>query len=660
LTSGSDDNEPREDTPEVASSEAPVAADARVDGAPRHFLARIDAEAPRVLLALTILLLAMGWHLTWPDLNRDFNNLHGWADCQDAHMARMHAEEGGWKTGFRPVEYRLHDATDAYRYAHYGILTTSLVSLVFEVAPPRWEHLALRLAGIGTSCVFLAGLYLLARRLFGQRFAAWALFFGALSPQVLYFGAFPASYVIGNAFAVFAFWAYVAWREGGRRAHLAAWIALLLAALFSSIYLVGATLGIGLDFLLNRALPERRRVGLAVALALLPGAVLAAQALHYRYGVEWITGHVPWGSGVAQNIHSRTHFELLGTFSFYSKIVSFVIWAFSPAALIGFASFLAIDTPRAIRHWRSPSGSAQAWRPLFVAGTLGLAAIAVPFPQSTLTHDFTWTVLLVPMALMAAAFMMRTRSVLAGAVAVVLTSVAAFAGSHELASRNNSPPAEWELGVGLRLATPKGSFVRIPWDGALSTFMLDYYAHRELLPRVPDEYRAVVPEPRFVVEFPPIPDDAAAIYVPGANETIVDRSPGERTALPATGETYRGGTWELVSSGLTGQYGGLAIVELEWRLLSGAGVPPSIEIGQRVQGAWTRLGTFRLRGNGMTRWPTPREASHRDGFLVTLAGAGPILLRFVDPATGGEIWADSGRREVYIDDAPGATHDLPE
>lgn len=615
----------------------------------------------RVLIAVTVILLAIGWHRTWPDLNRDLNHLHGWASCQDAHMARMFAEEGALRTGLRPVEYRLFDAADSYRYAHYGILTTAIVSLVYEVASPAWEHRALRLAGMLTTCTFLLGLFLLARRLADECFASWALFFGAISPQVFFFGAFPASYVIGNTFAVMAFLAYVGWRRGGNRWQLAACVGLLTGAHLSSVYLVGASVAIGLDIALNRTLPDRRRVWGATAFALLPLVLIGVQELHYRHGVEWITGHAPWGSDVAQNVAQRMHLELLGTIDLYKRLVDDLTWRLSPVALVSFVVFLAIDAPRAIRRWRAGSPEIGTWRSLFVFGTLGLAAIVVPFPQSTLTHDFTFTVLLVPMSLMAARLLSRTRSAVAACAVVILTSLGAFAGTRQFKNVNNSSSAEWQLGVALRLATPRDAIVRLPWDGAESFFMLQYYAHRALLPDVPEPYRAVgLPEPRFVVGAPPIPDAAAAIHVPGMHGSIIDLHPGERPSLPIGVETYRRGAWELVSRGITGRYGGLAIVELDWILHRAEGAPPSIEIGQRVRGKWARLGVFRLRGNAMESWPSPDGVPHRDGYVVPLAGAGPILLRIIDEGTGMRLAADSGRLEIYVEDIPGVTQELRE
>src|SRR5713101_5411399 len=61
---------------------------------------RLSLARSHAVVLLSVLTLFCGWHRTWPDLNRDFNHLHGFGECQDAVLARTIAEEGLVKLGF--------------------------------------------------------------------------------------------------------------------------------------------------------------------------------------------------------------------------------------------------------------------------------------------------------------------------------------------------------------------------------------------------------------------------------------------------------------------------------------------------------------------------------------------------------------------------------
>ncbi len=237
----------------------------------------------RALIIGSVLTLFVGWHVTWPDLNRDFNHLHGWEHCQDAHLGRMIAEEGAAKLGFAPVVFKFFDAGGNYfYYTHYPILTHAAISLLFHFTSSANAHRTLRVAGMLVTLFFLYGLYLLARQLHGTRFAAWVLFFGAVNAETFYFGVFPSMQSFALLFTVFAYWAYLRWRQRGALPAAILCVLALVGGYLSTFLFYPASLPIAADLFCCDPGRTRRHRLLAGGAVLLPVVFFVAVQLHYR------------------------------------------------------------------------------------------------------------------------------------------------------------------------------------------------------------------------------------------------------------------------------------------------------------------------------------------------------------------------------------------
>jgi hypothetical protein len=602
------------------------------------------------LVAMGLLILVVGWHATWPDLNRDFNHLHGWGECQDAQLARSIAEEGLVKLGFAPVVFKFFDAGDHYwYYAHYPVLPHAVLSVVLHLASPAHQHRALRLAGMSMALVFLLGVYLLGRELYGTSFAAWALFFAAVNAQTFFFSVFQAMGSLAILFAVFAYWSYLRWRRTGRRLPLVVCVASLCGGYLSDFFFYPAALPIIVDILCCYPVRTRRHTLVAGFLLLLPLLIFVAVQLHYRYGIALLTGKEVYSTGSEQNLAHRTHYELLLTFTFYKRLVEGCLWYLSPPILVGALAYYASHASSVLRG--SARGSiARRWQDVFVILTLSLGACVLLFPQSTLDHEFTYQFLVLPMSLACAGAVYRLTSVVVKTAIAAVTVAAAFGNTAALKSMNNSPQWEFKTGVGLSLFTPEGSFVRTALEPNYY-FMLLYYAHRNLLFHVPEELRPLNVPVRFDLAFgAPVAADACALFVPGTNAVVVDHTPELRPTLVPIHATYGNGAYEIVAARVTASYENMHLVEIAWRQNWAIVGSVGIEIGQIAHGQFVSLGRFTPRGGCADTSAEAGAPSHREVYFVETQHTGlPIIMRLFDPQSGRSFHDDGGTVDISLE-----------
>ena len=618
------------------------------------FLRRVRTR--HVLVALTVAVLAVGWLHAWPNLNRDFDHLHGWGYAQYAQLARMFAEQGVRHLGFAPAEYALHDIGDNYRYfIHDSPVVYLLLSVPLRLAPRGLDHLALRLTGMVTTVAFLAVVYALARRLRSRDFAAWVLFFAAVSAEVLFFGVFPSE-TIGALFIALAYCTYLGWRSAPRNGWPVLAIASLVAAnLCYTVFAFPAALPILVDLaLFDPAGLRRRRWTQMSLIALIPFLVFAALRLHYEVILPWLVSKPIWAADVGTTLYARLRYSLLVSPAFYLRLV----WdAFRYVSPVGTAVAVAYVIQRLARvrrpQRRAPAAS---WQRAFIASTFTMVLFLLAFPKSALDHEFELFQLIVAFALLAGWFVVE-RGVATKAIAIIATIAMAFASTTHFSHRDNTPQWEFQTGVAIRLATPQPAFVRVPMDGREFYAMLLYYAHRDLLFDVPKRFRPVGVSQRFAVYFFPhkVPMDVAAIYSRPSNAVLYDAEPAARPLLPAVNRTYEGGRWRLLGAGITASYGPWRLVEIQWESARPTDAHLVIQVGEWKRRGWSALFTARLRGNTVDTSSAPTGTRFRDGFLVKAFGGNGIALQVFDERGGQGVHADDGALATPLSEvAPGS------
>ena len=611
----------------------------------RHF----DLKLANLLVVVSVVTLIYGWHYTWPDLNRDFNHLHGWGECQDGHLARNIAEEGLLKLGLAPVAFKFFDAGDHYwYYTHYPILPHAILSLVFHVVSPASEHRALRLASMAMTLLFLCGLYLLGRELHGASFAAWALFFAAVNAQSFFFGAFEPMGSLAILCAAFAYWSYLRWRRTGTRLPLVLCATSLLGGYLSSYFFYPASLPMAVDLFYCHPHRTQRRTLAAASLILLPVVLFISIQLYYQHGVALLTGKEVFTTGAAQNLAHRTHYELLLSFGFYQRVLQELLWYLSPPMVIGAAAYYAARVSLLAVAWRTRP-LARRWKDVFIILTVALAACLFLFPQSTLDHQMTYLFAILPLSLAGAAAVYRLRSYAVTTLVIAATIVTAFAGSDSFKAMNNSPQWEFKTGVALSLFTPPGSFVQTVINPNYY-FMLLYYAHRNLLFNVIEQLRPAGVPIRFDLSFgSPAPPNACALLVAGTDAVIVDRAPHLRPKLLPVHTTYGSGAYEIVAARVTGTFENMHVVEIGWRQTRSSSESLGFDVGQVVRGQFVSLGRLKPSAGCLDASENHGGPVHREAYFVeTQHNEDSMLMRVVHLQSGRYLESDAGRVDIEL------------
>ena len=598
------------------------------------------------MVAIAVLVLAVGWRHTWPDLNRDFNHLHGYEHTQDALLARMFVTEGPRHLGFAPATYALHDPGQHYRYyTHYSALPHLLLAGVVAAAPARYEHLALRVAGMCVTSAFLLLLYLFGRRFGGRRFAAWLLLFGAVSAELLFFGVFPAMYVLGSLFVIAAYYCYLGWRSTARGRPLLA-LLWLIGGYLCWIGFYAAALPIVVDIArFDPARAERRRWRWAALFAVLPVIVFVAVQAHYRFVVPWLTGKEIWADDFRSTLAARGHYAWWRSIWFYRRLAIDSFRFTSPVGVASAGAYLLVR----LRRLQTRSARPLTWRESFIVCSFAMYLFLLAFPQSTLDHESTYFQLAIPLALAATTFVVDRGRLVKG-VAVATTLAVAFVATRGFMARNNTPQQEFQLGVAIRLAAPKDAFVRIPLPGNRFYPVLVYYADRSLMFDVPQRFEPVGISPRFDVVYGPsgVPEQDASIAVPGISTLLLDHDPAARPPLRRVARSWDGKSWTIDGAAVTAAYGPWNLVEFDWESARDTSEPLGVEIGEWVDGSWSPLLTLMLRNNTVDTSMAPTHKRYRDAVLIYTPQRGRIALRIFDRRTSQYRPGDAGVFEIPL------------
>jgi hypothetical protein len=242
------------------------------------------------------------------------------------------------------------------------------------------------------------------------------------------------------------------------------------------------------------------------------------------------------------------------------------------------------------------------------------------------------------------------RGLVVQALAVVATVLAAFVGVQSLRSANNTPQREFQLGVGIRLATPPDAFVRVPLSGEDFYPMLLYYADRRLLFNVPPRFQTAT-HARFEVVFgqPRQPSNDGLVLLPGAGAVIVDHSPDQRPLLPFIGRSYEQGAWTILGARVTSSFDSYSLVEVAWRSARLTREPLALEIGQWAGRTWVPLATVRLRGGTVDSSSAELDRSFRDAYLVKPRSGGQLALRVLDTKSHSYPRDDLGSLDIGLE-----------
>ncbi|HSP98296.1 MAG TPA: hypothetical protein VL049_13780 [Candidatus Dormibacteraeota bacterium] len=584
------------------------------------------------------MLLVAGWHVTWPDLDRDFNHLHGWSNSQEALIARNLAEEWRLRPVFGAFTLKLFDAVDNYFFfLHYPPLHHATLALVFATTGAGHPHRTIRLVAMAEVLLFLLGLYGLAREIDPSGYtAAWALFLGAVNAEVIYFGAFTwgAFGFWSLVFTVSTWWGFLRWWRRPTRGAALAWVCALLGGLLASFFFYPATVPMAaLLFLRPRRRGDRN---LAILLLLAPVAAFAVIQGYYKYGLPLLVGHAIVGTGTTSTMAARTQFGLLGHWTFWRLFLEQCWWFLSPPLVLGAAGYYATS----LRRRADPMC-------LFAVLTLVTGLPVIAFPGATLDHQATYLLLIPALALAAASFIARFRSFVIHVAAVLAAVGAAFWTTADFKAGNNTPPFEFKTGVALALFTPEDSFVRMhyPLNPLDECLMLLFYAHRTVLFDVPKPLRAVGVAPRFDLSFvqtstPSVPQGALGVVIPNLNTDtglhgiLVDLAPRLRPAPPALAAPVAGPAVELTRGAITAAAGAMQVVELEWARSAGAQPPVRLDVGETDGGAFAAIASFPLGGAQVGATPDGRPL-YRGAYLVeTQRPDATLSLRLVDETTG--------------------------
>jgi len=642
VSTGSHSSSPYPEPPPAPALDPPRAAET-----PDRTGSRTPRERSNVaLIGLTLVVLIVGWARTWPNLNRDFNHLHGWNAAFLGELARTTGHAGLPRVGFAAVLEPLYDVGRNYWYIfHYGPLLTFVLAPVGRFASGAYEHATLRLLGIVVTIAYLIFLYLLGRRLRGPRFAAWTLFFGAISAEVFFFGAFTGFDYVGSIMLVAAaYLAYVAWRTNPRTSWPRAAILLLSCAFlwdFNS-YVAAAPIFVDLVWF-DPARVGARKWRPAVVVAVLPVLAVAAQEFDYRVVVPLLIHREPFALSrdLRLTLAMRGNYKLLATFWFYRELIRSSTTYVAPVGVAVTLLFLVRYAPRLRSFLRGPRN--VPWQLAFVASTFGLAVFLIMFPQSTLVHQFTYFQVGLPLAL-AGAYYVTDRGNVIKLAAIAGTILVAFSTAGWFRGLNNTPLWEFETGVGIRLSTPEGSFVRVPIAADLDTPMMLFYSNRPLLFNLPPQFTPAVNDTRFDVAFqaPAIPDNVAGLFIPVANAVVLDRHPSLRVALPNVGRVYGNGAWIVWSAAVTEAYRDWRMVEIDWIARRKTKEHLGVEIGEYINGQWTGSVVAKLRGNTVDTAGAQVGQHYRDGFLVPVSHEGQLVLRIIDLTSNTNRSSDLG------------------
>jgi hypothetical protein len=588
-----------------------------------------------VVVTVAVVTLFCGWRHFWPDLGRDFNHLHGWGICQEAHLGRTMNEQGFATTGLVPVVLPFFDAGDNHwYYLHYPPFTHVAIALLYRAMPAGDDHRTLRLAGMALTLMFLSAVYLLAEELKGGRFAAWTMFFAAINAESLYFGVFPSITVFTILFASLAYGSYVGWKKTRSRRMAAAVLVSLCLGFLTNYFFYPAVIPLAIDLLFDQG---RRSRPLALAVLFSPLLFFVFIHAYYHYGLPLWTGKEILGTTSIQNLAVRSHHELLLSFDFYSDVLHECLWYLSPTALVAAIAYWTATASRLAAH---PSAETfrRRWREVFLIGTLSLGSCLFLFPQSTLDHEFTYAYLILPVSLAAAAAVYRLESRLVKLVIGATTILAAFAATDSLARTNNSPQWEYNSGVAVSLFTPPGSFVRVDLDLKYH-FMFLFYAHRNLLFHVPERLEPAGVEARFeLTAREPTTENGCYLAVPRTDFRLFDYKPVLRPALARLDPPPAMGTLAILGAQITGRFQTSHVVEIEWRDLGTTGEDAEIEFGQLIEADFVAFGRLRLTPDCPVSADGDAGTVYRGAyFLNVLAHDSPVRLRFIDPRTGAPL-----------------------
>lgn len=290
-----------------------------------------------------------------------------------------------------PVE----NVEDLYFYSHHPPLITWVPALITRLV--GFHELGVR---YGFACVTLIGvaaLYVLTRRLIGEKYALWAAFFYALTPFVAYHGRVPGHDPLGMTAALLFGVVMVNWlRQPERPRFLAllmlAWLAIWTA--WPGVFLVA---GFGLaGFLLGS---NRQRIEMVFIGAI---TVFAFIVLMVFYQLQW-SGSI---DSLLEAFNWRSSSALLRPGSRNFTVIEYVAVTLRYILVLGTPSLLIFALLGAFMLRRHST-----WKVSIIIAILFAAGVGyeLVFRNASFIHDYYWVFIVPPMAIAASVFVVNSR-----------------------------------------------------------------------------------------------------------------------------------------------------------------------------------------------------------------------------------------------------------